>query len=111
MGLFCISTLFIFGFFFIMKATDYSADQLSKNGIITKAVIINKTKYYSRRNSTQNIDVQFITQQGQQATAEILISEGQYDLFYQGQIITIKYSSQHPNIAAILSDESLRYPK
>jgi len=108
MGIFCISTLFIFGYFFIMKATNYGVDQLSKNGLLAKAVIIDKTKIYGRRNSTQNIDVQFITNKGQQATAEILISEAEYDLLYEGQTITIRYSSEHPNIAAIIYDRSAR---
>ncbi|KGO84878.1 hypothetical protein [Flavobacterium suncheonense] len=102
MGLFCISTLFIFGYFFIVKTTDFSSNELSKNGVYTEAIIIDKTKIYGKRgNSIQNIEVQFNTNKGEQANAQILITEQEYENFYKGMKIKIYYSSEHPNIARV----------
>lgn len=102
MGLFGISTLFIFGYFFLVKTTSFSSDELSKHGILTEAVIVDKTQFYGKRGRTiQNMDVQFITNDGKEIIANIILSENEYEKYYEGMPIKIIYSSQYPNIARV----------
>ncbi|MES2574630.1 MAG: DUF3592 domain-containing protein [Bacteroidota bacterium] len=102
MGLFGISTLFIFGYLFLVKTTNYNSNELSKNGVLTEAVVVDKTLIYGKRGRTiQNIDVQFVTKKGEQVTANIIVSRKEYDYYSEGMPVMITYSSEHPNIARI----------
>ncbi|WP_046757296.1 DUF3592 domain-containing protein [Kordia jejudonensis] len=104
----CIASLFIFGYFFILKTTSFSSDELTKNGIQTTAVIIDKSRIYGKRGRTiQSIDVRFTDQNQQRQEATIDIGDSEYNSFQTGMVIPIMYSSEHPNIARI-SYEKLR---
>ncbi len=47
------------------------------------------------------MDVQFITNDGKEVTANIILSENEYERYYEGMPIKIIYSSEYPNIARI----------
>ncbi|WNM20074.1 hypothetical protein [Flavobacterium capsici] len=101
-SLVCISSLFVFGYFFISKTVSFSSEELNKNGVYTEASIIDKTRIYGRRGKTiESMRVQFKTEKGEFANAEISITPYQYEQFYEGMVIPIKYSSKYPNIACI----------
>ncbi|MDI1233475.1 MAG: hypothetical protein PSX81_04280 [bacterium] len=102
MALLCMSSLFVFGYLFIVKTSDFSANELSKYGVLTNAVIVDKTQLYGRRGKTiQSMEVQFTTQDAKSVTAKILLSEGEYERFQEGMQVPITYSSKHPEIVGI----------
>lgn len=106
--LMCIASLFIFGYFYIVKTTSFSSDELAKNGVHTTAVIVDKTKIYGKRGrSVQSIDVRFTDQNQQRQEATIDVGNREYNSFRTGMEVPILYSSKHPNIARI-SYEKLR---
>lgn len=101
-GLLCISTLFIFGYFHIVKTVDYSSDELAKYGVYTEAVIIDKTKIYGKRGrSIKSMEVRFVAKDNKTYNASIDLTDREYNSFREGMTIPIKYSSKHPNIARI----------
>lgn len=98
----CIASLFVFGIVFIMRTTDFSSGALKENGVITEAVVIDRTKIYGRRGKTiQSITVEFKTDKGVLAHAKIDVSDNQYQTLYEGVRVPIKYSSEHTNIATL----------
>ena len=100
--LLCIASLFIFGYFFIVKTTNYSSDELAKNGVYTTAIISGKTRIYGKRGKTiQSIDVRFLDENNERQEATIDISNSEYNSYNKGMTIPIFYSSKHPNIARI----------
>lgn len=100
--LLCIASLFIFGYFFIVKTTSYSSNELSENGVYTTAIIADKTKIYGKRGRTiQSIDVLFFDENNEKQEATIDIGSREYNSFNKGMKIPIFYSSKHPNIARI----------
>lgn len=97
-----IVSLFVFGYFFILKTTSFASDELAKNAIYTEAAIIDRTKIYGKGGKTiQSIDVRFVTQNNEQVSANISVTERYYDYLRTGMRIPILYSSKHPKIAAI----------
>ncbi len=100
--LLCIASLFIFGYFYIVKTTSFSSNELSENGIYTTATIINKSRFYGKRGRTiQSIDVRFFDKNNTQQEATIDISSQEYNSYSSGMTLPIFYSSKHPNIARI----------
>ncbi len=97
-----IASLFVFGYFFIVKTSNFASDELAQNGVYTEAVIIDKTQIYGKRGrTTQNIDVRFVTQNNEQVNANILVDKKYYEYLNEGMTIPILYSSKYPKIAAI----------
>lgn len=100
--LLCIASLFIFGYFYIVKTTNFSSNELTQNGVHTTAVIVDKTRIYGKRGRTiESIDVRFLDEHNQQQEANISIGRNEYDRFSIGMKLPILYSSKHPNIARI----------
>jgi len=100
MGVACISTLFVFGFFFISKTTDFSSNEIRENGVAAEAIIVDMTQILGKRGHTiQSMDVAFKTPDGQQHEANIILSEREYDSFERGMIVPVIYSSEYPEIA------------
>lgn len=105
-GLFCISTFFVFGYFFIVKTTNFSVNQIASNGILTNAVVIDKTKIYGKKgNSIHSMKVTFETKDNNKKEATIDLTDTEYSYFKKGMSIPIYYSSKHPNIATIAYDK------
>ena len=102
MGLLCMSTLFVFGYLFIVKTSNFSSTELSKYGVLTEATVVDKTQIYGRRGRTiQSMQVQFTTKEGQNTSAKVLLSEKEYEYFYEGMQVPIYYSSKHPDIVGV----------
>lgn len=100
--LLCIASLFIFGYFFIVKTTSYSSNELAENGVYTTATIIDKSRIYGKRGRTiQSIDVRFFDENNKRQEATIDISSREYNSYSSGMTLPIFYSSKHPNIARI----------
>ncbi|OYU81730.1 MAG: hypothetical protein CFE23_02260 [Flavobacterium sp. BFFFF1] len=109
-GLLCISTLFVFGYFFILKGVDFSSDEFAKYGQYAEAVVVDKTQVYGRRGKTiQDMDVSFNDAYGTAWQAEITLSEREYEQFQQGQHIMIHYSAKHPKIARVAYEKMRSY--
>jgi hypothetical protein len=101
-GILCISTLFIFGYQFIVYTTDFYVKELQENGIYAKAVVVDKTQIHGRRGRTiESIDVAFFLPNKKRHDATISISRQEYQKYYRGMKIPIYYSSKHPSIARI----------
>jgi hypothetical protein len=103
-GLLCISTLFVFGWFFISKTTHFSTDELKENGVHTIAVVIDKTQWHSLKSvsrTTQNIDVRFLANDKRTQVSKILVGKQEFERIQIGMQLPIVYSSKHPDIAAI----------
>lgn len=101
-GLLCISTLFVFGYLFIVKTSNFSSTELSKYGVLTEAIVIDKTQIYGRRGKTiQSMELRFTTKDGVLTTAKVSLSESEYERFDEGMKVPIHYSSKHPTIVAI----------
>lgn len=101
MGLLGISTLFIFGYFFIMRASDFFVKEIQKNGVHTVALITDKTRLYGKRGNTiQSIEVRF-TVNKKAAHATISVSERDYNDLEEGMQVPIVYSSEYPGVAEI----------
>jgi hypothetical protein len=106
-GLLCISSLFIFGVFFLKKTTHYASDQINQNGILTEAIILNKTRMYTLKgNSTQSMKVRYTTNDRKVKQTKILLSEREFKVFEKGMTIWIYYSSKNPSIATIAHKET-----
>jgi len=102
LSLVAISSLFVFGYFFISMTSDYESNQLKNFGVETKAVIIDKTKIYGRRGHTScSMTVKFRTKENEIEKADILLSNAEYNSFKNGMMIYIYYSSENPDIARI----------
>lgn len=101
-ALFCISTLFIFGYCFICKTSSYAGKEIKENGISTEAVILNKNVFYGKRGRRiYSMRVGFTTEKDQQYSTNISLTENEYEDFQNGMIVPIYYSSKHPNITSI----------
>lgn len=101
-GLFCISTLFIFGMAFIWMTTQFSSNQLRKNGVVTLAVVVDKTQYFNHKgHTTQNMDVEFVLPDNTKHRSNILLTEHEYHNIQQGMTLPIMYSSAYPDVAAM----------
>jgi hypothetical protein len=100
--LLCIASVFVFGYFFILKATHFTSNELAKNTVYTYAIVTDKTKIYGRRGrSIQSINVNFIIQNNKQVNAKISVTANYYEYLSKGMKIPIVYSSDYPNIAEI----------
>jgi len=101
-GLTGISTLFLFGIFFITKTVNYSSQQLKENGVVTEATVIDKTRMYGKPPSTAEfMDVQFLSEENKWQKATIDISKSEYDRYQRGDKVKIHYSAEQPQIARI----------
>jgi hypothetical protein len=101
-GILCMSTLFLFGYQYITKTSNFSSQQLRENGVYTDAIIVKKSQFTGRRGrTTQSIRVRFYLHDKKTAEAKILVGSKEYNYFKKGQIISIKYSSKYPEIATI----------
>lgn len=101
-GLLCISTLFIFGYYFVLKTSNFASSQIAQNGVFVEAEIHNKRRIFSLKGKAMHhMNVKFPTQNGDIEYAKILLSKYEYDNFEKGMEIPIYYSAKHPNIARI----------
>lgn len=97
-----IASIFVFGYFFIVKTSDFASNELAKNAVYTEALVADKTKIYGKRGrSIQSINVIFTTENNKQVSAKISVTENYYEYLSKGMRIPIVYSSKHPNIAEI----------
>lgn len=101
-GITSILTIFVFGYFFIVRTSNYTSNQLTENGVKTHAVVVDKTRIYGKRGRTINsISVQFITAKKEKVETSIDISSTKFEEFQKGMNIIVIYSSENPKIAEI----------
>ena len=97
-----IATIFVFGYFFIVKTSNYASNELAKNVVYIEVVITDKTKIYGKRGrSVQSIDISYITKNNEKVSTKISVSIRYFDYLREGMRIPILYSSKHPKIAEI----------
>ena len=114
LGLFSISTLFIFGFYFIMRTSHFATNELVLHRTPTEALIVNKTKIYGKRGTTiQYINVQFMTTTKEEATAKINVPENSDTTFYEKskvknfeKVDSIKVKVQTDSIKKIVEESA-----
>ena len=101
-GLICISTLFVFGYYFIVKTSEFSSSQLNENGVLTEAEVVSKMRFFGRTGSGgHSMKVRFTTADDKPVIAKILLAQWEYAYFEKGMKIPIYYSSEHPTIVRI----------
>jgi len=101
-GLTCISTIFIFGYFFIVQTSGFRSNELKTYGLKADAVIVDKTRIFSPKGgSIQNMDVAFKTAKGESMISTIDLGANEYDRFEEGMLVPIYYSSKNPDIARL----------
>ncbi|MEN9639899.1 MAG: hypothetical protein RLZZ262_1768 [Bacteroidota bacterium] len=101
-GLFSVSMLFVFGFYFISCTSNFHSKELATNGVRAVAVVTDKTQIYGKGARTiQSIDVDFFTNSNERVSANISVTERFFDELYEGMQIPIIYSSKYPNLAEI----------
>ena len=94
------------GIYFMYIATELTIELLQKEGIITKAEVIDGSGMKVRSNGAYDIVVQFQNEIGKTLTKEISVGEDSFDRLFLGQEISIIYYPKDPSIIeAILTKE------
>ena len=95
-------------FFFIVAGgiiyyqVSQESNELHNNSLITTGKIIDGEIRRSRRSSSAEIKIEFITENGQKVQASQYVTEREFEKYYVGEEIKVQYSKSSPNVAHIV---------
>ena len=102
----CVLSFFVLGGFLVSRGTNAEKDELIKNGILAKAVVLDGKKMRVKRSTTAWVNISFYTKNKGKCTAKLDISTGAFDRYFRGKEILILYSEKHPKMIAEINHQS-----
>lgn len=86
----------------IKQQVDRESQELVNYGVITEATVVDGSSFATRKIDLTKIKLVFTMEDGEEYTSYQRVSNKDFDRFYEGQKMTLVYSSRHPEMGQIL---------
>ncbi|WEK71756.1 MAG: hypothetical protein P0Y62_09340 [Candidatus Chryseobacterium colombiense] len=97
-------------FFFVISGgiiyyqTVQESDEMMNDSLVTTGKIVDGYILKKRNNASAEIKVAFVTADGQEILASEIVTEKEFEHYYIGEEVKVKYSKSSPNVIDIIGE-------